>query len=132
VISHIQQKASRMKNWKRRYKLTQELKLIHRRRPNLRREILEKARLHLGEELTKLRIDFVGLEAALERDSKDKKGGLAKAITSMPDNIQLVAKEILALNQANPFKTRLAKENTRNKEMGIIKPENWLGIRRIY
>ena len=121
-----------MKNWKRRYKLTQELKLIHRRRPNLRREILEKARLHLGEELTKLRIDFVGLEAALERDSKDKKGGLAKAITSMPDNIQLVAKEILALNQANPFKTRLAKENTRNKEMGIIKPENWLGIRRIY
>ena len=55
-----------MKNWKRRYKLHQELQLIHRRRPNLRREILEKARLQLGGELAKWRIEFVGLEAGLQ------------------------------------------------------------------
>ena len=87
--------------------MNQELQLIHRRRSNLRREILEKARLQLGSELSKWRIEFVGLEAGLERDSQDMKGGLAKAITSMPDNIQLVAQEILALNEANPSKRRV-------------------------
>ena len=45
-----------------------------------------------------LKVNYVGLEGNLQKDTKDKKGALAKAITSMPDNITIIAQELAVLN----------------------------------
>lgn len=98
VLAVLQKKLDKTRNWKQQLKLRSEISLGHRRRSHLRQEALIKTRIQLGRKLTELGVKYVGLEGNLEKDSKDKKGGLAKAISSMPDNIKLVSRELLAFN----------------------------------
>jgi len=58
----------------------------------------------------------LALEAELSRDTKDKKGALAKAITSMEDNVSLISREILALNlEHNGYKLILVSKDGTSK-----------------
>jgi hypothetical protein len=41
----------------------------------------------------------VSIEGNLTRETRDKRGALAKAIAGMPDHLELVARAVLAVNQ---------------------------------
>ncbi|MFX1499765.1 MAG: zinc ribbon domain-containing protein [Promethearchaeota archaeon] len=98
IIAKLQMKLYKNNNWKNTLKLKNEIYLLNRRRSHLRKEIFTKFWVQLGCKLAELDVDYVGLEGNLIRDTKDKRGGLAKAISSMPNHIELVAKELLAIN----------------------------------
>jgi len=99
VIKTLQQKRDTTRNWKRKHKLSTELRLAHLRRVRLRIELLTKARIQLGKKVLELNVDYVGIEAGLRKDTKDKKGALARAITSMPDNLALIRHEVMIINE---------------------------------
>jgi hypothetical protein len=98
TIAMIQRKIDTTTYWRQRLKLTTELGLLHRRRSHLRKDMLVRARTCLGKKLVESHVEFVALEASLQKDTKDKRGALAKAISSMPDNITLVIRELGAVN----------------------------------
>lgn len=100
IIAKLQRKLDKNNNWKLTLKLKNEIILLYQRRSHLRKEIFKLLRVHLGRKLAELDVDYVGLEGNLIRNTKDTRGGLAKAISSMPNHIELVATEILALNLA--------------------------------
>jgi len=96
-----------VKSWKIKHKLKSQ-KLLHlKRKSNLRDEIINKSGNHLSKIIKCLKSRFVGIEAELVRDTKDTKKALAKAISSMPDNISLIARSILAVNLAENLQTKL-------------------------
>jgi hypothetical protein len=98
IIANLQRKLEKSRNWQSALKLETEIKLLHKRRSNLRNDVLTRVRVHLGKKLVDLRVDYVGLEGHLHKDTKDKRSALAKAISSMPDNVSLVAHELVVLN----------------------------------
>jgi len=99
TIATLQQKRERTHNWKRRRKLKAEIQLHHQRRAHLKQQLFHAARIHLGRVIQALGVTFVGVEGNLTRETRDKRGGLAKAIAGMPDHLELVARAILAVNQ---------------------------------
>ena len=119
LIGALQKKAEKIGNWKQRVKLKSEIGLLHRRRSNIRNEILKKTRIHLGILFNALDVKFIALEAELHKDTKDKKGGLAKAIASMPDNLSVITREILLINEVfrRELKLILIRKEGRNKSI---------------
>jgi hypothetical protein len=100
VIGGLQKKAEATHDRKHALKLNTEIRFLHCRRANLRSELLRKTRIHLGKLFTTLNAKYIAFEAELHKDTKDKKGGLAKAISGMPDNLELISREVLLINEA--------------------------------
>jgi hypothetical protein len=100
VISHLQARSDTCHDWKKAHKLKMELRLAHQRRARLRTDVLRRARIQFGKKVLEWNISHVGLEADIHKDTKDKRGTLARAISSMPDNLSLIAQELFILNLA--------------------------------
>ena len=77
------------------------IRLHHVRRTHLKQQLFHGARTHLGRIIQALGVTFVSIEGNLTRETRDKRGALAKAIAGMPDHLELVARAILAINQAH-------------------------------
>ena len=95
----MQQKWEDTHYWRRRLKLKEEIQLHHRRRAHLKQQLFHAARIHLGQVIQALGVTFVSIEGNLTRETRDKRGALAKAIAGMPDHLELVARTVLAVNQ---------------------------------
>lgn len=98
TISSLQARSDTCHDWKRALKLKTELQLAHQRRSRLRTDLLTRARIQLGKKVLEWNVSHVGLEADIHKDTKDKRGALARALSSMPDNIDLIAQELLVVN----------------------------------
>jgi len=98
TISSLQARSDTCRDWKKVRKFKMELRLAHQRRSCLRNDLLRRARIQLGKKILEWNVNHVGIEADIQKDTKNKKGSLAKAITYMPHNISLIAQEIFILN----------------------------------
>jgi hypothetical protein len=136
IIANLQRKFERTIYWEYKQKLTTEILLHHERRANKEKAIIQNAKEYLGRVIKILGLEYVGIEAGITRDTRNTRGGLAKAISSMPDNIDFVGRELLALNLAfqKDIKLGLVNKNntsrlhcqcggiiTRNGDTGICK-----------
>jgi hypothetical protein len=98
MIIHLQARMDACRDWKKARKLKLELRLAHQRRSHLRTDLLRRARIQFGKKVLEWKLSYVGLEADIHKDTKDKKGSLARAITYMPDNVNLIAQELYLIN----------------------------------
>jgi hypothetical protein len=114
IIANLQRKLERTIYWEYKQKLTTEIRLHHERRANKEKAVIQKAKEYLGLVINILGLEYVGIEAGLARDTRNTRGGLAKAISSMPDNIDFVGKELLALNLAFQKDIKLGLVNKNN------------------
>ena len=115
AISSLQARRNRCHDWKKALKLKTELQLAHQRRSRLRTDVLRRARIQLGKKVFEWNVSHVALEADIIKDTKDTRGALARAIISMPDNIVLIAQELLVVTltfQKNIMLVLVRKEGT--------------------
>ncbi|MBN1799919.1 MAG: hypothetical protein JW891_00335 [Candidatus Lokiarchaeota archaeon] len=98
AISYLQARSDTCHDLKKALKLNKELQLAHLRRSRLRTDVLRRARIQLGKKVLEWNVNHVALEADLIKDTKDKRGALARSISSMPDSLDLIAQELLVVN----------------------------------
>lgn len=98
TISALQARCDTCRDWKKAQKFKMELRLLHQRRARLRNDLLRRVRIQLGKKILEWNVSHVGIEADIQKDTRDKRGSLAKAIASMPDNISLIGQELFTLN----------------------------------
>jgi hypothetical protein len=137
MITHLQAKMNVCSDWKKARKLKLELRLVHQRRSHLRNDLLRRARIQFGKKVLEWKLSHVGLEADIHKETKDKKGSLARAITYMPDNVNLITQELNLINltfQKNIKLVLVRKEGTSRYHYdcgGIIDRDGDMGTCRV-
>jgi hypothetical protein len=98
IIIPLQARKDTCRDWKKAHKFKLELRLAHQRRSRLRTDILRRVRIQFGRKVLEWKLSYIGLEADIHKDTKDKRGPLARAITYMPNNVKLIAQELYIIN----------------------------------
>ncbi|MFW9994196.1 MAG: hypothetical protein ACFFD4_19285 [Candidatus Odinarchaeota archaeon] len=81
--------------------LSRQLSLVHNKRKKLRKDVHERCSVEIGKQLVSTGALVLARETLSTGDAKGKRGGLAKAIYNMPDQLSYIIRTILNVNVFN-------------------------------